>query len=107
MVSITVPLTSSLTGLDLSVLQIKTKIVTCHTADSNPVKQEVNGTVILPSLVFPALAYSSVAWVTNKKSLITSKSGDAQTAEATEVRVLLRLPVPTVPGTKTIKHFEP
>jgi hypothetical protein len=37
--SITVPLTSCLTGLDKSVLQIKTKIVTCHTADSKPVKQ--------------------------------------------------------------------
>ncbi len=50
---ITVPLTSCLAGLDWSVLQIKTKIVTCHTADSKPVKQEVNGTVILPPLVFP------------------------------------------------------
>jgi hypothetical protein len=36
-------------------LQTKTKIVSCHTADSKPVKQEVNGTVILPPLVFPAL----------------------------------------------------
>ncbi len=51
--SITVLLTSSLTGLDLSVLQIKTKIVSCHTAHSKPVKQEVNGTVVLPPLVFP------------------------------------------------------
>jgi hypothetical protein len=33
-------------------LQIKTKIVSCHIADSKPVKQEVNGTVILPPLVF-------------------------------------------------------
>ncbi len=39
--SITVPLTSCLTGLDLSVLQIKTKMVSFHTADSKPVKQEV------------------------------------------------------------------
>jgi len=46
--SITVLLTSCLTGLDKSVLQIKTKIVSCHTANSKPVKQEVNGTVILP-----------------------------------------------------------
>ena len=30
---------------------MKTKIVSCHTADSKPVKQEVNGTVILPPLV--------------------------------------------------------
>ncbi len=52
--SITVPLTSFLTGLEQSVLQIKTKIVSCHTADSESVKQEVNSTVILPPLVFPA-----------------------------------------------------
>jgi hypothetical protein len=35
-------------------LQIKTKMVSCHTADSKPVKQEVNGTVI--PLIFPALS---------------------------------------------------
>jgi hypothetical protein len=33
--------------------QIKTKIVSCQTADSEPVKQEVDGTGILPPLVFP------------------------------------------------------
>ncbi len=37
-------------------LQIKTKIVSCHTADSKPVKQEVNGTMILPPLAFPSQA---------------------------------------------------
>jgi hypothetical protein len=42
-----------LTGLDYSILQIKTKIVSCHTANFKPVKQEVNGKVILPPLVFP------------------------------------------------------
>jgi hypothetical protein len=52
--SITVPLTSCLTGLDGSVFQIKTNIVSCQTVDSKLVKQEVNGTVILPPLVFPA-----------------------------------------------------
>ena len=46
--SITELLTSCLTGLYQSVLQIKTKIGTSYTADSKPVKQEVNGTVILP-----------------------------------------------------------
>jgi hypothetical protein len=54
--SITVPLASCLTGLDKSVLQIKTKVVSCHAADSKPVKQEVNGTVILPPSVFPGTA---------------------------------------------------
>jgi hypothetical protein len=51
--SITVLLTSCLTGLDKSVLQIKTKNVSSLTADYQPVKQKVNGTVILPLLVFP------------------------------------------------------
>jgi hypothetical protein len=55
--SITVPLTSCLTGLDKSVLQIKSKIVSSHTADSKSVKQEVNGTVILLPLVFPVLGH--------------------------------------------------
>jgi hypothetical protein len=36
-------------------LHIKTKIVSCHAADSKPVKKEVSGTMILPHLVFPAL----------------------------------------------------
>ncbi len=49
---ITVQLTSCLTYLDWSVLQIKMKIVSCHTADSKPVKQEVNSIMILPPLVF-------------------------------------------------------
>ncbi len=57
--SITVPLTSCLTGLNLSLLQIKTKIVSCHTAHSKPVKQEVNGTVILPPLVFSVRVFES------------------------------------------------
>ncbi len=34
-----------------------TKIVICHTADSKPVKQEVNGTMILPPLVLPGFDY--------------------------------------------------
>jgi hypothetical protein len=36
-------------------LQIKTKIVSCHTANSKPVKHKVNSTVILPPLVFPGI----------------------------------------------------
>ena len=40
-------------------MHIKTKIVSSHTADSKPVKQEVNGTMILPSLVFPAMLLHS------------------------------------------------
>ncbi len=36
------------------ILQIKTKIVSCDTPDSKTVKQEVDGTRILPPLVSPA-----------------------------------------------------
>jgi hypothetical protein len=36
-------------------LQTKTKIVSSLTTDSKQAKQEVNGTVILPPLVFPGL----------------------------------------------------
>jgi hypothetical protein len=58
--SITVLLTSCLAGLNWSVLQIKTEIVSCQIADSKPVKQEVNGTVILPPLVFPDLCITLI-----------------------------------------------
>jgi len=55
--SISVLLTSCVTGLDYTFFQIKTKIVSCYIANSKPVKQEVNGTVILPPLVFPEKYY--------------------------------------------------
>jgi len=38
---------------------MKTKIVSCHTVDSKPVKQEVSGTVMLPPLVFPVESVDS------------------------------------------------
>jgi hypothetical protein len=34
-------------------------MVSCRTADSKPAKLEVNGTAILPPLVFPGLADAS------------------------------------------------
>jgi hypothetical protein len=48
-------LTSFFYGFDYYVFEIKKKIVSSQTADSKPVKQEVNSTVILPPLVFPAV----------------------------------------------------
>ncbi len=54
--SITVPLTSCLTGLESAVWQLTIFAFSCKTEYSKPVKQEVNGTVILPPLVFPAKA---------------------------------------------------
>ncbi len=68
--SIIVPLTSCLTGLEQSVLQVKTKIVSSHTADSKPVKQEVGGTVILPPLVFPGCGMRSIFQVQIMKMVI-------------------------------------
>jgi hypothetical protein len=47
-----------LTGFDHPILQIKTKIVSSHTAYSKPVKQ-VNVKVILPLLVFSGLSLAS------------------------------------------------
>jgi len=38
-------------------LKMKTKNVSCHAADSKPVTQEVNSTVILPPLVFTGLGF--------------------------------------------------
>ena len=71
--SITLPLTSCLTGLDESVLQIKTKkIVSCLTADSKPVKQEVNGTVILPPLTFPGRGDGGLAPVSQIEGSLRS-----------------------------------
>ncbi len=40
-----------MTGLEVCFAN-KTNIVSCHTGDFKPVKQEVNGTVILPPSVF-------------------------------------------------------
>ncbi len=68
--SIIVPLTSCLTGLDWFVLQIKTKIVSCHTDDSRPVKQEVNGTVILLPLVFPGYRLCTCLGLLERSSTI-------------------------------------
>ena len=51
--SITVLLTSCLTGLESAVRLLTFFVLICKTDLSKPVKQEVNCTVILPPLVFP------------------------------------------------------
>ncbi len=51
--SITVPLTSYLTGLESAVRLLTIIVLICKTDLSKLVKQEINGTVILPPLVFP------------------------------------------------------
>ncbi len=72
--SITVLLTSCLTGLDWSLLQIKTKIVSSHTADSKPIKQEVNSTLILSPLVFPAIMSVTDKCIADMQSLLELKT---------------------------------
>ncbi len=59
--SITVPLTSSLTGLEPAVWLLTIFVFICKTDSSKLVKQEVNGTVILPPLVFPARTFCTCA----------------------------------------------
>ncbi len=54
--SITVLLTSCLIGLESAVWQLRIFVFMSKTDLSKPVKQEVNSTVILPPLVFPASA---------------------------------------------------
>ncbi len=51
--SITVPLTSCLTGLESAVSQLTIFVFFAKQTNRKPVKQEVNGKVILPPLVFP------------------------------------------------------
>jgi len=53
-------------------LQLKTKIVSCHTGKSKPVKQEVNGTVILPPLVFSGLTYNKHTIVNFQQDVVAS-----------------------------------
>ncbi len=55
-------------------MKIKTKIVSCHTADSKPVKQEDNSTVILPPLVFPGPANTNGNKVLQKKMKIPANT---------------------------------
>jgi hypothetical protein len=57
--SITVPLTSCLTGLESAVWLLTIFVFICKTDESKLVKQEVNGTVILPTLVIPDLSIKS------------------------------------------------
>ena len=45
-----------MTGLESAVQQLTIFVFICQTDKSKPVKQEVNGTEILPRLVFPAVA---------------------------------------------------
>jgi len=57
-------------------LEIKTKIVSCHTADSKPVKQEVSGTVILPPLVFPGSSlFFSLTFVFDEEGVVDGTVG--------------------------------
>ncbi len=64
-------------------MHIKTKIVSCHTADSKPVKQEVNRTGILPPLVFPAVSKEREVSNAITRAVKAAKSAVIRKAEAT------------------------
>ncbi len=73
-------------------MQIKTKIVSCHAADSKPVKQEVNGTVTLPPLVFPGPtslkntpAYIAASHEEKKDFFVTSERSERPPVQRPEV----------------------
>ncbi len=51
-------------------------MVSCHTADSKPVKQEVNGTVILLPLVFPGQAQAKVRLAFESKRMEQDNNQD-------------------------------
>ncbi len=69
---ITVPLTSCLTGLESAVWQLTNFVFICKTDQSKPVKQEVNGIVILPPLVFPGWIDAHAGLVLLKNATFTS-----------------------------------
>jgi hypothetical protein len=73
--SITVPLTSYLTGLESAEWQLSVFVFICKTDSSKPVRQEVNGTVILPSLVFPERALELIEIRLHNWEVIQNRSG--------------------------------
>ncbi len=71
------------------------KIVSCHTADSKPVKQEVNSTAILPPLVFPApifphITYIFLKWCNDKWNSASFWNTKIRTERAGTYRPLIR-----------------
>ncbi len=95
------PMPSCLTGLDQFVLQIKTKIVSSLTADSKPVKQGVNSTVILPPLVFPAERSTSSA-ITNKNTLAYSRGEEERFYDTDTRRSTATSSAPSTPSFKMV-----
>jgi hypothetical protein len=57
--SITLPLTSCLTGLESAVRLLTIFVFICKTDQTKPVKQEVNSTVILPPFSIPWFVHGS------------------------------------------------
>ncbi len=58
--------------------------MSCHTADSKPVKQEVNGTVILPPLSIPC-AISGRMMISYEENFFT-KMEDPNSLEADKLQ---------------------
>jgi hypothetical protein len=76
--SITVPLTSCLTSLESVVWQLTIFVFICKKDLPKPVKQEINGTMILPPLVFPDLSFKIVNYCLNTSIYSYSKTSGGQ-----------------------------
>ncbi len=69
------------------VVLLKPKIVSCHTADSKPVKQEVDGTVMLsPLVVFPDSSIGRAVSTTSTTAMTATGAGFRPTSTRTESR---------------------
>ncbi len=71
--SITVQLTSCLTGLKSAVWLLTIFVFICKTDSSKPVKQEVNGTVIRPPVVFPGVCFAACRPKSPKEGIFQMK----------------------------------
>ncbi len=87
--SITVPLTSWMTGLESAICQLTIFVFICKTDYFKPVKQEVKGTAILTLLVFPG-------------PIITLSDSDSNRLSQAIFEKLLKMEFPK----ETIKNFE-
>jgi hypothetical protein len=85
--SITVVLISCLTGLESAIWQLPIFVFISKTSQSKPVKQEVNGTVILPPpLVFPGLSLIlSMGWTEDMSNYLVKFSTAALAAPVWDI----------------------
>jgi hypothetical protein len=94
-------------------LEIKTKIVSSHTADSKRIQQEVDGTVIFPPLVFPGFDlqfdWFGLACFANKTKIVSSHTTDSkpvkQEADGTMILPPSVFPATAISGGTEVDHL--